>query len=314
MDQHDFNRLKRYTYIFARGIFGAAAVFILTYMGITYVIDHLFTVSYRATAQIEIQPRPNADGSAPAAFDADQMRAEMEILMSPTTLAPVVDQLALVKSWSHRIFGLQQGDISKDEAVAHLQGILRVAVIRGTNIFAITTSSDVPQEAADIANAVADRYQFQRETDESARKERAKQAFQQEIDLQQQVVAAKEDTLEKIRADLLRKGISVSHTGTDPEDIDLQAYRSARRDLDRQRALLDAFVQHLRQVSDEFQLEESPVRIVKRAAAPPIQGRPNEKVEQIVAILIAAFLGVSVASSMEILLLLARASERLENY
>jgi capsular polysaccharide biosynthesis protein len=55
--------------------------------------------------------------------------------------------------------------------------ILKLDFVSETNVVTITASSDVPKEAADIANAIADRYKAMRDFEEDRGKNRGEDSI-----------------------------------------------------------------------------------------------------------------------------------------
>jgi uncharacterized protein involved in exopolysaccharide biosynthesis len=211
-------------------------------------------------------------------------------MQSPDFLLPIITDLALDKAWAKKISTADSDELPDVDALTHMSKILKLAVKPGTNIINITVSSDVPQEAADIANAIADRYKTLRDVEEDQRNNRGADALHDQIAQQQQVVDEAKATLEKL-----------------PQD------QAAKRDLEQQQTILDALNVRLKQVIIDAQLVESPVRIISRAEPPTAPSKPNKSFDFMVTIVAATFLSIFAASFTEVILMLARASERTDN-
>jgi capsular polysaccharide biosynthesis protein len=218
------NRVSRYLTVIIRWLTITVIVFVLTILGGAYITDHFLHKIYTARAQIEVKTEA---GSKP---DASDFQSEFEVMESPDFLLPVIYDLGLDKEWAGRDNKpasdvLPHPDaLLPEDALAYMHKIVKLDLLRGTNIITITVSSDVPKEAADIANAVADRYKILR---------------------------------------------------------------------------------------DAGKLQKSPVRIISRAE-PPEQSA-NAPFTFLVTMLVAGFLSLAVASFVEIVLLISRASERTDN-
>jgi capsular polysaccharide biosynthesis protein len=208
-------RLKRYGTVLARWLLIALSVFGLTTFSGLYVIDNLLHKTYTATARIQIRP-----GGEPS--DSPPFRADLDTMRSANFLKPIITDLQLDKIWAKR--GNSELDaLPAEDALEHLNRMLKLHGLPGANIIDITVSSAVPEEAADIANAIADRYVHQIEAD--------------------------------------------------------------RQQL------------------------QSPVRILSRAEPPEEPSRPNKRLDFLLTLLVAGFLGASLASFVEIVLLFLRAAE-----
>jgi capsular polysaccharide biosynthesis protein len=86
-------------------------------------------------------------------------------MQSPDVLLPIITDLDLDKAWAKKINAADSDELPDVDALTHMSKILKLKVVPGTNIIKITVSSDVPQEAADIANAIADRYKTMRDSE-----------------------------------------------------------------------------------------------------------------------------------------------------
>jgi uncharacterized protein involved in exopolysaccharide biosynthesis len=296
------SRFNRYLTVILRWLVITSVVFVLTFITGFYITEHLFHKVYTATAQIQIRARNvtevpglNDDGiyrPTPVSFEA-----EFSLMQSPEFLLPVIYDLGLDKAWAKRVdkssldaLPPQDGLLPQD-ALAYMNKILKLDFVRGTNIINITASSDLPTEAANIANAIADRYKTMRDIEEDQHNSRGADALRNQIAQQQKVVEEKKAEMGKLPQ------------GQSP------AYLAAQRVLKQQQSLLDALNVRLKQDIADRQLQESPVRIVSRAEPPENPSRPNKGLDFIVTILAAGFLSVMAASFVEIILLFLRASE-----
>ena len=119
--------------------------------------------------------------------------------------------------------------------------------------------------------------------------------------------------MEKMRAELEQKGIHLSSGTNDQTPNNLQPFRDAQRDFERQQSLLDALNVYLKLIVADNQLQESPVLIVSRAETPEAPANPNKARDLIVVIVVGGFLSIVVAAFIEMILLFTRASERTGN-
>jgi capsular polysaccharide biosynthesis protein len=88
---------------------------------------------------------------------------------SPDVLLSVIKDLGLDKAWAKRVYAADSDELPDVDALTHMRNILKIDLIRGTNIIKITASSDTPKEAADIANAIVDQYKTIRDGEENQR-------------------------------------------------------------------------------------------------------------------------------------------------
>jgi uncharacterized protein involved in exopolysaccharide biosynthesis len=165
-------------------------------------------------------------------------------MQSDDMLTPIIQNLKLDQIWAKR-FRSDHDTLSPQEALDHLHKVLKIEEVSGTNILKVTAYSEEPQEAADIANAVADHYLAIRDQEEAVRKKRGEDALRDQIAQQQKVV-------EDAKAAL----------ATSPNDM------NSGREFEQQQALLNALNLRLNQVIADEKIMESPVRIISRAIPP----------------------------------------------
>jgi uncharacterized protein involved in exopolysaccharide biosynthesis len=167
------SRIKRYFTVILRWLSITVVVFVLTILTGSYITDNFLPKVYTATAQIQIRPRGMTAVPAPnqGSF-SDPLQGVLETMGSPDVLLPIINDLELDQAWAKRVFKLKEDRLSDKEALAYMNKILRLDYKRGTSIVEITAASDVPREAADIANAIADRYKTMRDPQQNdARRE-----------------------------------------------------------------------------------------------------------------------------------------------
>ncbi|MFV0416199.1 MAG: GumC family protein [Chthoniobacterales bacterium] len=80
------------------------------------------------------------------------LMTQFEILQRKEVLSPVVQQMDLVKRWS------SDGITNPDQAYARLKGMVSLRDVRNTDLVEVVAEGTEPKEAAEIANAVAERY------------------------------------------------------------------------------------------------------------------------------------------------------------
>jgi uncharacterized protein involved in exopolysaccharide biosynthesis len=149
-------RFQRYATVIVRSICTALAVFCATMLAGQYITDNVLAKTYLATAQIQIRP---AAPDVSAAADPNYNAVQLGILQSSDFLLPVIEQLGLKEQWKESPDDLKDGAISDEEALARLGQLLTYDTVPGTSIVKIMVKSNEPRLAADIANAIAERYQ-----------------------------------------------------------------------------------------------------------------------------------------------------------
>jgi len=145
-----------YIIILLRWFLVAVAVLAATVLGGACLIHRLLPKVYQSTARVQVM----LPGNPPT--QPTEYQPEFETIQSPVVLNAVITRLDLKEAWSRRVFK-EAKPLSDSRALAYLISLLSIDYKDGTNIIDISASSDDPQEAADIANAVAEGYKARRE-------------------------------------------------------------------------------------------------------------------------------------------------------
>lgn len=225
-------------------------IFVLTVGSGIYVTTQVLQKKYTAAAQVQIQPRGQTSvsgfesNSTDRPFDPTVFQSEFEIMQSRDFLLPIISDLHLDQVWAKRVFKLKD-PLPLLVASDYMSGkVLHVDFKRGTNIVEVSAESDLPEEAAAIANAVIDRYKTIRDLEEDQRSGRGIDSLRDRIGQQQQVVNQKKDAVEKLRQEM---DIAITpNTGGEAErnDQDLDTRRKdllqAKIDADARRVLVES--------------------------------------------------------------------------
>jgi uncharacterized protein involved in exopolysaccharide biosynthesis len=153
------SRFTRYLLVLVRWLLIGSTVFVVTaWIGLN-VTDDLFPETYTATALMQVPPADlviphGAPNPTSATF---QPMFELTI-RAPDFLLPVIKDLDLETSWAHRLSTTDQEEVPDVDALTRMEDLLTFKTLNGTNIVAIIVSSNDPKEAADIANAIAQKY------------------------------------------------------------------------------------------------------------------------------------------------------------
>ncbi len=133
-------------------------IFMITFLIIGLTLASIYVSKlpdqYRATAQILLErPRGGVQAApmiiTPDIWQEDYYNTQKEIMMSPTVLRQVVDELRLVDQF--KVSGV-------DAAVEKLKGDIQIDRIRQSRLFVVNASSPDPRFSMTLANAVARAY------------------------------------------------------------------------------------------------------------------------------------------------------------
>jgi capsular polysaccharide biosynthesis protein len=157
-------RAQRYVLVIARWVLIVSSVFAVTVLTGLYVIDNVLPKVYTASTTVRLPVDDLVTPSAGSMMEPVAFQPEFENTMtSPEFLLAVVKDLGLDRAWARRLNKAEEDTVPDVDALTHMEKIIKIEVTRGTNRVVITAASDVPQEAADIANAMAKRYQTLRD-------------------------------------------------------------------------------------------------------------------------------------------------------
>ena len=153
--------------VMARWLAITAVVFVLTVFAGFYVINNFIVKVYVSNATLQL---PAADLAVPtlgSGIDTSDLQPEFEnIMMSPDFLLGVVKDLGLDREWARRL-NLEQNQLPDVDALTRMEKSVLIKVNKGANLVTVSAQSDVSQESADIANAMAERYKAGREAGEN---------------------------------------------------------------------------------------------------------------------------------------------------
>ena len=121
------------------------------------------TRQYNSIATIEVQPdmtpvhlvENQTEPRAPE--DTKFSQTQIEIILRKGVIYPVIDRLNLQEKWAK-----DGKKLSEEAAFERLRGMIKLDGVRNTNLIQIAVTAPDPQEAANIANTVAQVYMEQR--------------------------------------------------------------------------------------------------------------------------------------------------------
>lgn len=136
------------------------AVFLLVVITAT-LVTFILPEAFASTARIKIE-REGSDipelGSLQtvASYDPYFIQTEFEVIQSEVILDRVIEALDLNAQWGKRYTGGQP--LKTHETRRILQGMINLKPVRNTSLIEIQVYSEKPEEAATLANAIAEAY------------------------------------------------------------------------------------------------------------------------------------------------------------
>jgi succinoglycan biosynthesis transport protein ExoP len=173
-----------------------ALIFLLVAITVS-ATTFLLPKEYMTFTTIEVEPNTNparifTSTSTTEVNDPKFTQTQVEIIARKGVLYPVIQRLDLERRWAR-----QGQPLSLEAAYSKLHSMLQPTEIRNTNLIQISVSSTDPQEAALLANAVAQEYIQQRISD-------AQTVISKGLDQLRDEVAQKERAVDEAYANALR--------------------------------------------------------------------------------------------------------------
>jgi Mg-chelatase subunit ChlD len=119
-------------------------------------------------------------GKGPGAFDPFFIQTEFEVIQSASVLSKVIEKLGLNEAWAKK-YGTGE-KLKEEQTRALLRRNLAVRQLRDTSLIEIHVKSDNPDEAARIANTIAEVYRDLRLKQEIARQDKKIVSVQQKLE------------------------------------------------------------------------------------------------------------------------------------
>jgi serine/threonine protein kinase len=138
------------------------ALAFLVVFGAGSFITSVLPNSFASTARIMLTPNaPDATGAtaarpAASSYDPYRIQTELEVIQSEAVLDGVIEGLDLVRKWGRRFGGGR--DLEHAETLALLRKRLELRPVRNANVIEIRVYDDKADEAAQLANEIAEAY------------------------------------------------------------------------------------------------------------------------------------------------------------
>src|SRR5436190_10982355 len=180
------------------------AVFLLVVLTAT-LVTFILPESFSSTARIKIErdssdieglTKPNYVGM----YDPYFIQTEFEVIQSELILREVVEKEDLVTIWGRKYAGGEK--LKVPEAIMMLKGRMDLRPVRNTSLIAITVYSEDPNEAAKLANAIAQVYHDHRLAKGKKLMTGGIDALKVQFDEQEQKVLEAQKEVDRLRHEL----------------------------------------------------------------------------------------------------------------
>jgi uncharacterized protein involved in exopolysaccharide biosynthesis len=203
---------------------------VMTSVVITFIMPESYASTTRLIMESDTPGTPPSQGMGQSAYDPYFIQTTFEIIQSQIVLDPVIDQLKLNDTWGKKY---SNGETLKpSETLKLLKRRISLAPVRNTKLIAITVYSDNRDEAAQIANAIAESYQDYRAKFRSEMTAKGINELQQKNKIQDEEIHQAQSDV-----DSLRQQFKIASDATASHSPQEQPYWDKQRDLQQ---LLDA--------------------------------------------------------------------------
>jgi hypothetical protein len=186
----------------------------------TGTLGGLLAGSYTSTARVRVE-RDGTDihglsETSQPEYDPYFVQTEFEVIQSELVLSNVVQALDLQSKWGNDSAGGQR--LKAQEAMALLRDKLALKAARGTGLVEIRAKSDNSEEAAKIANAVAEAYRNYRLDQRRQLTMGGFRALEERFEEQEKKVQQDQAEVDRLRKEL---EVSESDVGTRKRAVDV---------------------------------------------------------------------------------------------
>src|SRR6266566_5276645 len=195
-----------------------SAVFALVVVTAT-VVTYILPESYSSTARIKIERdqsdiSPITDRPVLGGYDPFFLLTEFEVIKSEIVLGKVIQDLDLNREWGKKYAGNEP--LKTSETMALLKSKMDLRQVRNTSLIDIQVFSEKPEEAAKIANALAEAYQAHRLEERMRMTRGGIEALEKRWEEQERKVREAETNVDRLRQQLQISDVLASESAPTP--------------------------------------------------------------------------------------------------
>ncbi len=236
MNNNDSGELKLHFLDYWRVIRVRLPLIVLVFLLVVLtsaVVTYFMPKEFASTVTMQVKQNDTLmtifPGQNGIGFDPRFLTTQFEIIQRKEMLYPVIDSLGLEQRWKGAY-----GFSSKEQAYFRLRNMIDVREIRNTELIQIIVMSTDRQEAAEIANRIAEEYQKKRIDDQQQMVSRSLTQLQDEVEKQRKKVEDLRNEATRIRTDNKIADFSPD-TMQDPRDAANEVYQSVEQQVSTER-------------------------------------------------------------------------------
>jgi polysaccharide biosynthesis transport protein len=231
------------------------AVFLLVVITatiVTFILPEVYSSGTRIKVERDGTDVQSVSGSPNYAsmYDPYFIQTEFEVIQSEMVLDKVVANMDLNTVWAKKYN--MGGKLKTPESRRLLKGMIELRPVRNTSLIEIRVNSDVPKEAADIANVIADVYQNYRQEERRKLISGGIEVFKQELQEQTRLIMAQEEKVDQLRKKLGVTDLSSQDSSQQTiEPMNVMHYNTLKIDAETQYIREEKLLSQLKQLKSE---------------------------------------------------------------
>ena len=236
MNNNDSGELKLHFLDYWRVIRVRLPLIVLVFLLVVLtaaVVTYFMPKEFASTVTMQVKQNDTLmtifPGQNGIGFDPRFLTTQFEIIQRKEMLYPVIDSLGLEQRWKGAY-----GFSSKEQAYFRLRNMIDVREIRNTELIQIIVMSTDRQEAAEIANRIAEEYEKKRIEDQQQMVSRSLTQLQDEVEKQRKKVEDLRNEATKIRTENKISDFSPD-TLQDPRDAANEVYQAVEQQVSTER-------------------------------------------------------------------------------
>lgn len=205
-------------------ILAVVLLVVLTGLFYTLTMPKIYMANARISVREDMLDVPVFERQYLSSYNPFFLKTQYEIIQSRPILYQVIQNLDLQQKWAAK-YGAEGGVLRREDAYMILSKAVRVNQYRDTSLIDIQVYSDDREEAARIANEIANVYREQRLSLKRREVKRGVDALENELQKQQERVDAAEAELERLRKE---GGVTMLQRGFRVDKVRLQQLEADR--------------------------------------------------------------------------------------
>lgn len=275
-----------------RGVF--LAVFLVA-VGTATLVTFILPDTYGSVARIKIErDAPDIQGlnghPGQGAYDPYFIQTEFEVIQSENVLGKVVELLDLNTVWGRKY---QNGEkLKTTECILLLKGRLALRPVDSTSFIEIRVFSEDKDEAAKIANTVAEVYMDYRQETQRRVFITGSKSLEEQAALQEKHVASAQEKLDRLR---MESNVPKPEPATEELQAHYPSYSAAKQELETEVNLRKTLEMKIASEKNDAQHPRSVLVKVMSRAVPSLRPvRPNKPLNIALGMVIGAVLGLGI--------------------